>query len=206
MVLFRFLLFIIFLCSFPVISQAKTLLILGDSISAAYGIPIEKGWVSLLEQRLLEQDFDHKVINASIVGETTLGAKMRLHALLKKHQPDFVVIELGGNDGLRGFTIKEIENNFSEMVHMIKKAGFDTLLIPMKLPPNYGETYNQRFASIYEHVSEVEDVALSTFIFENIASDPELMQPDGMHPVEAAQSIMLDNIWPSVHKLINKDN
>jgi len=194
------------LCSFPVCAQERSLLILGDSISAAYGIPVEKGWVSLLEQRLLEQGYNYNVVNASIVGETTFGAKFRLNALLERHQPELVIIELGGNDGLQGLTLEEIENNFIEMIRMIKQSGFDTLLIPMQLPPNYGETYNQRFASIYEHVSKTMEVVMSRFIFKNIAGDPELMQPDGIHPVEAAQSIMLDNVWSDLRKLINKDN
>jgi acyl-CoA thioesterase I len=201
---YRSLLLIVCVLFFPVTLQAKTLLILGDSISAAYGIPVEKGWVSLLEQRLIEQNYDYKVVNASIVGETTLGAKKRLASLLEQHQPEFVVIELGGNDGLRGFSIKEIETNFVEMVGLIKKVGSDALLVPMKMPPNYGTTYNERFISIYENVSETMGVAKSRFIFQNIAEHPELMQADGIHPVQSAQVIMLDNVWPDLYKLINK--
>jgi acyl-CoA thioesterase I len=204
---YRFILLIILLSFFSVSVQAKTktLLILGDSISAAYGIPVERGWVSLLEQRLFEQGYAYKVVNASISGETTLGAKMRLNTLLEKHQPELVVIELGGNDGLRGFTLKEIENNFIEMISMIKQAGCAALIIPMQLPPNYGAIYNQRFASVYERVSETMAVAKSKFILQNIAEHSELMQADGIHPVQIAQSMMLDNIWQDLQNLLVKE-
>ncbi len=199
---------IIIVCLFllPVAVQAKTLLIVGDSISAAYGIPIEKGWVSLLKQRLVQKNYDYKVVNASIVGETTLGAKTRLVDLLEKHQPEIVVIELGGNDGLRGFTFEEIENNFIDMIAMIKQANSNTLLVPMQMPPNYGKKYREGFAAIYEQIAKQMDISISDFIFRDVAIHPELMQADGIHPVESAQIIMLDNIWPSLNKLINKDN
>jgi acyl-CoA thioesterase-1 len=203
---YRSLLLIVCILSFPVSGQAKTLLIVGDSISAAYGIPVEKGWVALLEQRLVRQNHDYKVVNASIVGETTLGAKVRLPALLEKHQPEIVIVELGGNDGLRGFTLKEIENNFIEIVRMINEVNSDALLVPMQMPPNYGAKYREGFDSIYDHVSEIMNVPVSEFIFQNIADVPELMQADGIHPVQAGQLIMLDNVWPSLQKLINKEN
>ena len=202
---YRFVLLIILLSSFSVSTQAKTLLILGDSISAAYGIPVEQGWVSLLQQRLLKQGYAYNVVNASISGETTLGAKTRLNTLLEKHQPELVVIELGGNDGLRGFTLKEIENNFVEMISMIKQAGCAALIVPMQLPPNYGAIYNQRFASIYERISETMAVAKSKFILQNIAEHSELMQADGIHPVQTAQPMMLDNIWQDLQNLLTKN-
>jgi acyl-CoA thioesterase-1 len=187
----------------PFSLQAKTILMLGDSISAAYGIPVEKGWVSLLEQRLLGQSLEHKVVNASITGETTLGGRMRLADLLDKYQPDITVIELGGNDGLRGFSLEEIENNFISMVSMAKQANSDVLLVPMKMPPNYGSRYKQSFDLIYQKVSESADVSISEFILKNIADVPDLMQADGIHPVESAQVMMLDNVWPALSELIN---
>lgn len=198
---------ILIVCLFvlPVTVQAKTLLVVGDSISAAYGIPVEKGWVSLLEQRLVQKNYDYNVVNASVVGETTLGAQMRLADLLEKHQPDIVVIELAGNDGLRGLSLKEIENNFIEMIRMIKEANSDTLLVPMQMPPNYGVKYQEGFSSIYKNVSEKMKVSVSKFIFQDIADVPGLMQADGMHPVQSAHPIMLDNIWPALLRLINKD-
>ena len=189
----------------PVAAQAKTILILGDSISAAYGIPVEKGWVSLLEQRLLGQSKQHKVVNASIVGETTFGGVMRLLSLLDKHQPDIVVIELGGNDGLMGADLKDIEDNLTEMVGMVKGTNSDVLLVPMQMPPNYGQKYTERFASIYEQVADKTNITLATFIYKDIAEVPGLMMSDGIHPVESAHPIMLDNIWPSLSELLNKE-
>jgi acyl-CoA thioesterase-1 len=201
--IYRLLLIFLFILT-PVISQAKTILILGDSISAAYAIPVEKGWVSLLEQRLLGQEIEHKVVNASIVGETTFGGVTRLLSLLDKYQPDIVVIELGGNDGLMGADLKDIENNLSNMVSMAKQADSDVLLVPMQMPPNYGKKYTDAFAAIYDRVAEKMKVSLATFIYKDIVEVPGLMMDDGIHPVEAAHPIMLDNIWPSLLELINK--
>jgi len=201
---YRTLFFVIYLLSFPVHAQEKTILILGDSLSAAYGIPVEDGWVSLLEQRLVRQNIEHKVVNASISGETTLGVKTRLDKLLHKFSPELVIIELGANDGLRGFALSEIEQNLSGIVSVIKQINADVLLVPMQLPPNYGAAYNQRFMSIYKSVSEKQKVNLSPFILKDIAQHSELMQADGLHPVQEAQAMMLDNLWPSLEPLIIK--
>ena len=202
---YRIFLFItVFLVSFPVTAKGKTIMILGDSLSAAYGIPVQSGWVSLLEQRLVRQDYSFKVVNASISGETTLGAKSRLPDLLKKHQPEIVIVELGGNDGLRGFALPEIEQNLIEIIRQIKQQESQVLVIPMQLPPNYGEAYNKRFRSLYERVANNMNVHLSRFILEDIAQHSELMQDDGIHPVEMAQAKMLENIWPSLKLILNK--
>ena len=201
---YRTLIFVFCLFSFPVHAQEKTILILGDSLSAAYGIPVEDGWVSLLEQRLVRQNLEHKVVNASISGETTLGVKTRLEKLLKEYSPKLIIIELGANDGLRGFPLSEIEQNLSDIVNDIKHTNAAVLLVPMQLPPNYGAAYNKRFMSIYESVSEKQEVSLSTFILKDIAQHPNLMQADGLHPVKEAQAMMLDNLWPSLETLIIK--
>ena len=201
---YRILIFVIYLFSFPVHAQGKTILILGDSISASYGIPVEDGWVSLLEQRLVRQNMKYKVVNASISGETTLGVKTRLDKLLNEYSSEIVVIELGGNDGLRGFPLSEIEQNLSDIVNTIKKNGVTVLLVPMQLPPNYGAAYNQRFMSIYKSVSEKQNINMSTFILNDIAQHSELMQADGLHPTKEAQAMMLDNLWPSLELLIIK--
>lgn len=201
---YRILIFVIYLFSFPVHAQEKTILILGDSLSAAYGIPVEDGWVSLLEQRLVRQNLEYKVVNASISGETTLGVKTRLEKLLNEYTPKLVIIELGANDGLRGFSLSEIEQNLSDIVNAIKQINVDVLLVPMQLPPNYGAAYNQRFMSIYESVSEKQDINVSPFILKDIAQHSDLMQADGLHPVKEAQAMMLDNIWPSLEPLIIK--
>jgi acyl-CoA thioesterase-1 len=201
---YRNLLFVIYFIVFSVSAQGKNLLVLGDSLSAAYGIPVAQGWVFLLEQRIVRQDLGYKVLNASISGETTLGARTRLDKLLNEYQPELVVIELGANDGLRGFSLAEIEQNLSDIVKRIKQAGANVLLVPMQLPPNYGAAYNQRFMSIYKSVSVNMDVSLSKFILDDIAQHPELMQADGLHPVQAAQSVMLENIWPGLEGLLRK--
>lgn len=201
---YRTLLIVIYFVVFPVTVQAKTLLILGDSLSAAYGIPVEQGWVSLLEQRLDSHDLEYNVINASISGETTIGVKTRLTKLLEEYQPSLVVIELGANDGLRGFALSEIENNLISIIEEIKLSNGEVLLVPMQLPPNYGAAYNQRFMGIYESAAKKHAVNLSTFILKDIGQHPELMQADGMHPVAAAQTIMLENVWPSLESMISK--
>lgn len=198
-------LFILCLTFLALPSQARdnTLLILGDSLSAAYGIPVKSGWVALLEQRLAKQDYAVNVVNASISGETTRGAMTRLDTLLQNHQPDFVIVELGGNDGLRGFPFTEIEQNLTVIVRKLTQTGSRVLLVPMQLPPNYGQVYNQKFRAVYRRVADDFDIPLSTFILEDIAINRELMQADGIHPVASAQPLMLDNLWPSVELLIN---
>lgn len=201
---YRILYIFICLIVFPVTAQAKTLLVLGDSLSAAYGIPVEQGWVSLLEQRLDKLEFDYRVVNASISGETTLGAKTRLTKLLQAHHPTWVIIELGANDGLRGFALNEIAKNLSDMITEIRQSEAEVLLVPMRLPPNYGAAYNDRFMAVYKSVAEEQDVNLSAFILKDIAQYPELMQADGLHPKQAAQKIMLENLWPSLEPMISK--
>lgn len=198
-------LFIFCLTFLALPSQARdnTLLILGDSLSAAYGIPVKSGWVALLEQRLAKQDYAVNVVNASISGETTRGAMTRLDTLLQNHQPDFAIVELGGNDGLRGFPFTEIEQNLTVIVRKMMQTGSEVLLVPMQLPPNYGQVYNQKFRAVYRRVADDFDIPLSTFILEDIAINRELMQADGIHPVASAQPLMLDNLWPSVELLIN---
>lgn len=198
-------LFVICLTVFvlPLHARDKTLLILGDSLSAAYGIPVQSGWVALLEQRLAAQGYAFNVVNASVSGETTLGALTRLDTLLANHQPDYSVVELGGNDGLRGLPFAEIEQNLATIVVRINRHGSEVLLVPMQLPPNYGQVYNQKFRQVYQRVAEQYEVPLSTFILEDIAINRDLMQSDGIHPVASAQPLMLENIWPSLEQLIN---
>lgn len=203
---YRYLFFIFYFLCFPVSAQGKTILILGDSISAAYKIPVEKGWVALLEQRLKTHEYDYTVVNASVVGETTFGAVNRLPDLLEKFNPEVVLIELGGNDGLMGITLDDIKTNFIEMVDNINQADSIALLIPMQIPPNYGASYARGFAAIYEQVAKKTNTPVSEFMFKGFAEDLEMMQPDGIHPVESAQIIMLDNIWPSLHKQLMENN
>lgn len=200
-------LFIICLTVFvlPLHARDRTLLILGDSLSAAYGIPVQEGWVSLLDQRLQQQGYAFNVINASISGETTVGALTRLENIINTHQPSLTVVELGGNDGLRGFQFTEIEQNLSVIISQLQQNNSEILLVPMQLPPNYGQAYNQKFQQVYQRLAEQFDISLSRFILDDIALDNELMQADGIHPVAMAQPVMLENIWPALESLINDE-
>lgn len=192
------------LCLFclPALAGNKTLLILGDSLSAGYGISLRQGWVSLLEDRLEKTGHSYQVVNKSISGETTLGVKVRLDNILSQLTPDVTVVELGGNDGLRGFSPEEIRNNLSNILDRLLASGSRVLLIPMKLPPNYGEAYNQEFSLIYSDLAEEKDIKEGKFILEGIAGDHLLMQADGIHPEAHAQEQMLDNVWYGLEPLL----
>lgn len=193
------------LFSVSVNAEDKTLLVLGDSLSAGYGIGIQQGWVFLLQERLLGQGYRYKVINASISGDTTRGARARLDKLLAGVQPGIAIIELGGNDGLRGISIDEMYENFSDIIGKLKTLNTTILLIPMQLPPNYGPVYNGKFMNTYARLATEHDINLGTFILADIADKPELMQGDGIHPVAKAQSKMLDNVWPDLEPLLLKN-
>lgn len=186
-------------------AQDRSILILADSLSASYGIAIEEGWVSLLQNRLQEQGYPYNVFNASISGDTTHGAGARLDEILKQRDPEVVILELGGNDGLRGLPIPEIKANLANIITRLHKEGSKVLLVPMLLPPNYGKFYIDRFTAIYHELAESHDVHLSRFILEGIADRPELMQDDGIHPRAEAQAMMLDNIWPDLLTLLEQD-
>lgn len=199
------LLILLCLASLPVSAESRTLLILGDSLSAAYGIQKEQGWVQLLAQRLKQNKYDYSIVNASITGETTLGAKVRLDELLLAHQPAVTIVELGGNDGLRGLSLEANRANLEEIVTRIRDAGSRLLLIPMTLPPNYGPAYINKFTGIYHDLGTREGVHLSKFILEGIGDNPDLMQEDGIHPVAEAQPLMLDNVWPELKPLLERE-
>ncbi len=184
----------IFLIAFCPIAHSKTVLVLGDSISAGYGMDVEQGWVNLLAQKL--ENTDHKVINASISGDTTAMGLGRLPRLLEKHQPDIVLIELGGNDGLRGFPIRTMRKNFQRMIEMSQQAGATVVLAAIQIPPNYGSRYTSEFFNLYTELQTQYELALVPFILQDIAEYSELMQRDGIHPTAEAQSIILRNVWP----------
>jgi acyl-CoA thioesterase-1 len=181
-------------------ASAQGILIVGDSISAAFGLEIDQGWTALLEQRLEDQGADVKVINASVSGDTTAGGLARLPRLLEQPQPALVVIELGGNDGLRGMPPANMQQNLSAMVKQSQDAGAEVLLLGMRIPPNYGVRYTQAFEQVFADVSEEYDVALMPFVLEGIAgeADQSLMQSDGIHPTAEAQPLLLDNVWPYI--------
>lgn len=180
-------------------AAAPAILVLGDSLSAAYGIDPKDGWVALLEARLEAEGYPHRVVNASISGETTSGGRRRLPDLLAAHRPELVVIELGANDGLRGIPLPEIARNFATMLTAVAAASARALVVRMQLPPNYGPEYTEGFQAIYDSLDgEDAPVALAPFLLSNVILESELMQADGLHPTAAAQSRLLDTVWPSL--------
>ena len=185
-------------------SASKTVLVLGDSLSAEYGIARGAGWVTLLEQRLKAEKINASIVNASISGETTSGGKARLPELLGQHRPSVVVIELGGNDGLRGLPLAAAEANLRTMIQESQKAKAKVLLVGMQIPPNYGREYASRFSGLYQKLSKETKVPLVPFLLEGVASKPQLFQADRIHPLADAQPIMLDNIWPLLKPLLQR--
>jgi len=183
-------------------AAAGTVLIVGDSISAAFGLDTRLGWVSLLEQRLQKEGFTDKVVNASVSGDTSAGGQARLPALLAEHKPQLVVLELGGNDGLRGQQPAQLQQNLASMIQQSQKAGAKVLLLGMRIPPNYGARYTQAFEAVYSNLAEQEKVPLVPFFLEGVGGIPELMQADGLHPAVAAQGKLLENVWPTLKPLL----
>jgi acyl-CoA thioesterase-1 len=181
---------------------AGTVLIVGDSISAAFGMDTRQGWVALLEERLAEQGFDKQVINASISGDTSAGGAARLPALLSEHQPELVIIELGGNDGLRGQPTAQLQQNLAAMVQQSQKTGAKVLILGMQLPPNYGVRYTTAFAAVFATVAQETGADLVPFVLEGIGGVPSMVKSDGIHPTAEAQPKLLDNVWPALKPLL----
>ena len=189
-------------CSAAIAQTAPVVLVLGDSISAGYGLPSGAGWVSLLEKKLAAEHDPHRVVNASISGDTTAGGRERLPALLQRYHPATTVIELGGNDGLRGGSLDAMRDNLDAMVAAAQKAGSRVLLVGIRLPPNYGPAYVERFAAIFSEVAKARKAALVPFLFEGFGEDNAMFQSDRIHPVAVAQPRLLDNIWPALEPLL----
>lgn len=186
-------------------AHAATILVFGDSISAAYGLETRQGWVNLLQQRLdSTAPGKHRVINGSLSGETTSGGVRRLPALLRLHRPDIIILELGGNDGLRGQSPALMERNLLQMVSVANDAGAKVILLGMKIPPNYGKTYTQSFEKVFTNVSRSTGSALLPFFLEGVGGNASLMQKDGIHPVAQAQKRLLDNVWPLIVRELKK--
>jgi acyl-CoA thioesterase-1 len=183
-------------------AAAQTLLVVGDSISAGLGLDTSQGWVNLLDKRLKEQGFDYRVVNASISGDTTAGGLARLPALLSEQKPKLVVIELGGNDGLRGMAPAQLQQNLSGMVEQSQKAGAKVILLGMRLPPNYGQRYTDAFAKVFDSVADEQKIPLVPFFLEGVGGVQDMMQADGIHPAVAAQPKLLDNVWPTLKPLL----
>jgi len=191
----------LFACSLA--SAAPTrILVLGDSLSAAYGIPKRDGWVSLLQHRLADNGTESVVINASITGDTTRGGLARLPDALQLHRPDIVIIELGGNDGLRGLDLDSTRNNLQRMIALSRESDARVLLLGVQLPANYGRSYREKFHAIYTGLAEQQQVALVDFFLQGVAETTELMQPDGIHPGSAAQPRILQNVWQGLAPLL----
>jgi acyl-CoA thioesterase-1 len=180
------------------------LLVYGDSLSAGYGLPQGKGWVNLLADRLRAEKFDYRVVNASVSGETTLGGANRMVAVLDQHQPAVVIIELGGNDGLRGLSLAASRQNLENMVRSVHKAGAQPLLIGMQLPPNYGTAYTEKFQSLFEDIAREQKIPLVPFMLKGFGEKREYFQVDGIHPTVEAQPLILENIWPVLRPLLRQ--
>lgn len=177
----------------------------GDSLSAEYGLQRGQGWVALMQVRLAQEKIPAQVINASISGDTTSGGRSRLPALLAQHKPTLVIVELGGNDALRGLPLAMTQDNLQAMVAAAKAAGAKVLLVGMQLPPNYGQSYTKQFSDSYSQVAKTQQVALVPFMLKGIADGPDalkMFQADRIHPVAAAHPMILDTLWPSVKKLL----
>ena len=183
-------------------SVAPALLVVGDSISAAYGLTPGAGWVDLLAARLAAQRFPYRIVNASITGDTTAGGRARLPALLAQHRPSVVVIELGGNDGLRGGNLASTRDNLATMVAAVQGAGAKALIVGMRLPPNYGAAYVREFEALFVDVAKAHKAPLVPFFFEGFGERNEMFQRDRVHPTAVAQPLLLDNVWPVLRPLL----
>ena len=195
--------FLLLVCTFfwlPAHAAQPTILVFGDSLSAAYGIPREAGWVSLLQQELQPTHAQYQVVNASISGETTTGGLRRLQQVLKQYQPRIVILELGANDGLRGAAIKDIEANLDTLIRQVQRSKAKVLLLGMRLPPNYGADYTTHFQALYTQLAQRHQTALLPFLLEGIT--PDQFQADNLHPVAAVQPHMLQNIMQALKPLL----
>ncbi len=184
-------------------SDEPTILIFGDSLSAGYGIDVDQSWTALLQSRLNAQGYEHRVINASISGETTEGGKTRISAMLGNFSPDLVILELGGNDGLRGFPPTVMKDNLREIIETTRDAGSSVVLLGIRIPTNYGPRYTAAFENVYRELAEELGILWIEFFMEGVALNESLMQDDGIHPNAEAQPILLDNAWPIIREALD---
>jgi acyl-CoA thioesterase I len=192
------------LAAAPAFASAATILVFGDSLSAAYGLPQEQGWPSLLEKRLHDEGYGYRVANASISGETTTGGASRLENALQTHRPDIVVIELGANDGLRGQSLDLMRRNLERMIDASRRAKAEVLLVGMRLPPNYGTAYTEKFRQTYVEVARAKKTAFVPFLFEGFAENARYFQSDRLHPTSEAQALMLETVWKGLRPLLRR--
>jgi len=191
-------------CSAAAATGERTLLVFGDSLSAAYGLRAEQGWVAQLQQRLASEGYGYHVVNASVSGETTSGGRNRLQRALAQHRPAVVLLELGANDGLRGLPVKDSQANLRAMIQAAQVSGAKVLLLGIHIPPNYGPRYTQAFDAMYTSLAAEQKVPLVPFILEGFALDPRYMQADGLHPNAAGQPRVLTNVWPQLKPLLER--
>ena len=183
---------------------AATILVYGDSLSAGYGLPGDKGWVNLLAERLSRERLNYKVANASISGETTLGGRNRITSALELHRPDIVILELGANDGLRGGSLDTMRANLEAMVDTCRRSNARVLLVGMRLPPNYGAAYTEKFQNVYAGIAARRKVALVPFLFDGFAEKGAYFLPDGMHPTTEGQPLILDTVWKGLSPMLKR--
>jgi len=188
----------------PAALAARTILVFGDSLSAAYGLAANQGWVHLLEQRIAQTGLDWHVVNASVSGETTAGGLRRLPEDLRRHKPSLVVIELGANDALRGQPIAAMRSNLEQMIRLARAAHAEVVLVGIMIPPNYGIDYAAEFRDLYATLAKKANVALVPFLLRGVVDRPDLFQADQLHPTAAAQPMLLDNVWPVVEPLLRR--
>jgi acyl-CoA thioesterase-1 len=186
--------------------EGKTLLVLGDSLSAAYGMAPKQGWVQLLTQRLQNKGYNYQVLNASISGDTTSGGRSRLSQVLQQVKPAIVILELGANDGLRGLSLKEMQKNLADLIVKSQQAGAKVLLLGMRIPPNYGKAYTEHFQQIYLDLATQYGVPLVPFFLEGVADKRALLQEDNLHPTAEAQEKILENVWKKMEEMLTVEN
>jgi len=193
------------LVSVSALAEDPVILVFGDSISAGYGLErVDLGWVELLKTRLKRQGYGYQVVNASVSGETTAGALARLPRALQVHRPQIVILELGGNDGLRALPVPQMRDNFVRMIELATHAGAKVLLLGMRIPPNYGPQYTSQFESVYGDLARSDRLPLVPFLMDHVALQPDLMQNDNIHPNVKGQPVLLDNVWPALEPMLRK--
>jgi acyl-CoA thioesterase-1 len=185
-------------------ASPPTIMVFGDSLSAGYGVDVDQSWAALLQSRLVAQGYEHRVVNASISGETTEGGVSRIASTLEKFSPDLVILELGGNDGLRGFPTVRMKENLSMIIETSRASGASVVLLGIRIPSNYGQRYTRAFENVYRELAVQHRIPWIEFFMEGIASNAELMQDDGIHPNASAQPVLLDNAWPIVSEALQQ--
>jgi acyl-CoA thioesterase-1 len=203
MILRTLILLMFFVANLALSAFADTILIVGDSLSAAYGMPVEKGWVRLLQRRLADDEYPHTIVNASVSGDTTANALNRLPQAMTRHQPAIVVLELGGNDGLRGLSLAEMKRNLAAMIEIARQQDAEVLLIGVQLPPNYGPRYTEAFQAVYHDLAQEYGLSLLPSLVDGVGTRTDLMQADGIHPNSEAQPLIVARVWEQLRPLID---